>query len=77
MPQVMLDDELARYIEQQVATGRFRSASDVVRAGLALLDDDARRREEIRAELDSRAAHAGPWLGVDEAFSGLTGRRGA
>ena len=41
MPQVTLDAELAQYIEQQVASGRFRNASDVVRAGLELLDNDA------------------------------------
>jgi putative addiction module CopG family antidote len=81
MPQVMLDAELAQYIERQVASGRFRTASDVVRAGLELLDDDAvaGRRDEIRADLARRAAHDGPWLSADEAFTGLRepGPRGA
>ncbi len=71
MPQITLDAELAEFIEQEVASGRFRSASDVVRAGLELLDDDAmaRRRAAIRAELQGRTAHDGPWLSAEEAFA--------
>jgi putative addiction module CopG family antidote len=73
MPQITLDAELAQFIEQEVASGRFRSASDVVRAGLELLDDDAmaRRRAAIRTDLQGRAAHNGPWLSPEEAFADL------
>lgn len=73
MPQVTLDDELARYIEQQVASGRFRSASDVVRAGLELLDEAAvaHRREEIRAELAARTAGSARWLTAEDVFADL------
>ncbi len=71
MPQITLDAELAQFIEQEVARGRFRSASEMVRAGLALLDDDAmaRRRAAIRTDLQGRAAHDGPWLSPEEAFA--------
>ena len=81
MPQVTLDAELTQFIEQEVASGRFRSASEMVRAGLELLDDDAmaRRRKEIRADLKGRVAHDGPWLSPEEAFAdfGAPRARGA
>ena len=42
---VSLTPELEAFIDERVATGRFRSASEVVRAGLRLLLEDERRRE--------------------------------
>lgn len=37
---VSLTPELRRFIEAQVATGRYQTASEVVRAGLRLLTKD-------------------------------------
>ena len=42
---VSLTPEIEAFINDRVASGRFRSASEVVRAALRLLEDDERRRE--------------------------------
>jgi antitoxin ParD1/3/4 len=40
---VSLTPELEALVDQKVASGRYRSASEVVRAALRLLDDRERR----------------------------------
>ena len=40
---VSLGDHFAEFIEEQIARGRFASASDVVRAGLRLLEEEEAR----------------------------------
>lgn len=56
---VSLGDYFNDFIEQQVASGRFASASEVIRAGLRLLEDEeaklARLREAIREGEESGA----------------------
>lgn len=47
MDTVTLPPELERFVTEAVAAGRYRSASDVVAAGVTLL----RRQEQARAEL--------------------------
>jgi antitoxin ParD1/3/4 len=42
---VSLTPEIEAFIDGRVASGRFRSASEVVRAALRLLEEDERRRE--------------------------------
>jgi antitoxin ParD1/3/4 len=39
---VSLTPELERYVAERVASGRYRSASEVVRAALRLLEKDER-----------------------------------
>jgi antitoxin ParD1/3/4 len=55
-----LDDREAKYVESQVAAGRFASAKDVIEAALALLrerdDKLARLREAIREGEESGRA---------------------
>jgi antitoxin ParD1/3/4 len=41
---VSLTPELEAFLDGRVASGRYRSASEVVRAALRLLEDDERRR---------------------------------
>lgn len=57
---VALGDHFQRFIEQQVADGRFGSASEVVRAGLRLLEERetqlASLRRAIQEGLDSGPA---------------------
>lgn len=59
------------FIDDQVATGRFGNASDVVRAGLRLLEDHEaeleRRRQWLAAELEKGRAdiEAGRYVEFD------------
>jgi antitoxin ParD1/3/4 len=48
---VNLDDHLTSFIQSKVETGRFDSASDVVRAGLRLLEEHESRVEHLRQAL--------------------------
>ena len=43
---ISLTPEMEAFIDGRVASGRFRSASEVVRAALRLLEEDERRRQE-------------------------------
>jgi len=53
---VSLTRELERLVSRKVASGRYRSASEVVREALRLLEDQDRLRqtglEELRAAVD-------------------------
>ena len=48
---VSLGDHFAEFIEHQVAHGRYNSASDVVRAGLRLLEEQETGLAGLRAAL--------------------------
>lgn len=48
---ISLDEHFADFMSDQVASGRFRSASEVVRAGLRLLEDQETRMAALRAAL--------------------------
>jgi antitoxin ParD1/3/4 len=48
---VSLGDHFAEFIEEQIARGRFASASDVVRAGLRLLEEQEARLSVLQAAL--------------------------
>ena len=48
---IALGDHFTTFLADQVATGRFGSASEVVRAGLRLLEEQAVKLEELRALL--------------------------
>jgi antitoxin ParD1/3/4 len=48
---VSLGDHFAKFIERQVAEGRYNSASDVVRAGLRLLEEEEAKLTALRAAL--------------------------
>lgn len=57
---ISLDDHFADFLAREVSTGRYRSASEVVRAGLRLLEDQETQMAALRAALiageDSGAA---------------------
>ena len=63
-----LGDHFADVVDQQVTSGRYSSASDVVRAALRLLEEESARLEALRAALiDGETSGAARPLDV-EAF---------
>lgn len=60
---ISLDDHFAEFLAHQVSTGRYRSASEVVRAGLRLLEDEETQMTALRAALVN-----GEESGAPEAF---------
>lgn len=48
---VSLGDHFAGFIDERVASGRYNSASDVIRAGLRLLEEREARVEALRDAL--------------------------
>ena len=65
---VSLGDRFAAFIDESVASGRYNSASDVVRAGLRLLEEHEARLESLREAL-AEGERSGPATPFDfEAF---------
>lgn len=48
---IALGDHFANFVERQIASGRFGSASEVVRAGLRILEEREAKLEALRAAL--------------------------
>lgn len=70
---VVLGDHFAEFVDTQVAEGRYGSASDVVRAGLRLLEERELKLAALRAALVA-GEESGPPRPLDvEAF--LAARR--
>lgn len=60
---ISLDEHFTAFLARQVASGRYRSASEVIRAGLRLLEDQETHLAALRAALV-----AGEESGAPEAF---------
>ncbi|MFE3322880.1 type II toxin-antitoxin system ParD family antitoxin [Nocardia sp. NPDC059195] len=70
---ISLDDYYTDFIADEVASGRYSSASDVVRTALRLLDDRETELRALRAELVA-GENSGPATPFDfDAF--LAGKR--
>ena len=48
---ISLGEHLTQFVERQVEDGRYQSASEVVRAGLRLLEEHEMQVERLRAAL--------------------------
>lgn len=61
---VALGSHFEGFVREQVQTGRFNNVSEVVRAGLRLLEESEQRRqlelEALRAEIAAGRASGGP-----------------
>lgn len=75
---VSLGDHFVRFIDSQVESGRFGSASDVVRAGLRLLEEHESKVRALQAALIA-GEESGPARPFDgESFlAGLRAEHGA
>ena len=49
---ITLGSQYDAFIQRQIAKGRFGSASEAVRAGLRLLEDQENSLEQLRAAID-------------------------
>ncbi|GJE55040.1 MULTISPECIES: type II toxin-antitoxin system ParD family antitoxin [Methylobacterium] len=65
---ISLGDHFAHFIDRQIDGGRYGSASDVVRAGLRLLEEQEARLETLRAALIEGEASGTPEPFETEAF---------
>jgi antitoxin ParD1/3/4 len=57
---VALGDHFMRFLEEQVGSGRYGSASEVVRAGLRLLEEREAKLAELRALIAEGEASGPP-----------------
>jgi antitoxin ParD1/3/4 len=57
---ISLDDHFAEFLAREVASGRYRSASEVIRAGLRLLEDRETELAALRAALAEGEASGAP-----------------
>ncbi|MBP0580782.1 type II toxin-antitoxin system ParD family antitoxin [Labrys sp. LIt4] len=65
---VSLGDHFVTFIDEQVGSGRYGSASDVVRAGLRLLEEQEMRLQTLRDALIAGEESGPPKLFDGEAF---------
>jgi antitoxin ParD1/3/4 len=62
-----------KFIETAVREGRYGSASEVVRAGLRLVEEREAKLKALREEINA-AIESGPRLSADEVRAGLDAR---
>ncbi len=82
MASIALGDHYEQFIKDQLASGRYNNASEVVRAGLRLLEDyEISRDRWLAAEIPGRAADvlANPAASVpaDQVFAEIEARLAA
>jgi antitoxin ParD1/3/4 len=69
-----LGDHFERFIDDQVKSGRYNNASEVVRAALRVLEDGERERRLVTDELArlvQAGADSGPGRPAEAVFAGL------
>lgn len=76
MASIALGDHYEKFIKQQLESGRYNNASEVVRAGLRMLEDFEASREQwmqqqIRARLAEQDANPGTAIPAEQVFAEL------
>ena len=77
---VSLTPELEKFVESRVKSGRYQTASEVVREALRLLESQERDRDAafraLKKQLqeDAAAAETGEWFDGEEVFEELRRR---
>lgn len=75
---VSLTPEFDRFVQKEIESGRFASASEVIRAGLRLLSDQEQeresRREAVRAWIRESLDDPRPSLSEDEVVARVEAR---
>ena len=73
---VHLTNELKTFVQERVDSGRFATASEVIRAGLRALEEDEKWRADVQQRIAAGVAQAkaGQLLDGDEAFDELMER---
>ena len=61
---VTLGEHFVSFVDEQIREGRFQNASEVVRAGLRLLEDEEAKRAALREALLEGEA-SGPAIPLD------------
>jgi antitoxin ParD1/3/4 len=79
MTSIALNDHYERFIKKQLESGRYNNASEVVRAGLRMLEDFEEARENwLREQIPSRFAELqkNPAIGIpaEQVFAKLEAR---
>ena len=72
---ISLGEHFERFIQRKVAQGRYQNSSEVVRAGLRLLEDyeelAEERRRQIKARIDAAWKDPRPSRPAEEVFARL------
>ncbi len=75
MPNVHLGPHFEGFVQEQITRGRFQNVSEVVRAGLRLLEDRetdlAERRTELLRSIDAAFDDPAPSVPAKDAFARL------
>lgn len=73
MANVHLGERFEAFIQEQIRGGRYQNASEVVRAGLRLLEDRELERqrhlERLKAEINAAFDDPRPPIPMEEAFA--------